>query len=99
MGWLNIAANFLRDAMNSDEPSTPAQETTLIPSELSGIVGALNQHRAETERNFQAVAQMLHAQNERLLQAIKIQRRWNYGLTAALVIVTILAITAYMHAA
>jgi hypothetical protein len=38
---------------------------------------------------------MLNAQNNRLLKAMQIQRRWNYGLTAALVVVTILAIASF----
>ncbi|HLQ77401.1 MAG TPA: hypothetical protein VK210_08605 [Terriglobia bacterium] len=97
MGWLNIAANFLREAMNSDEPSAPAQETVQLPADLSSIVGALNQHRAETERNFQAVAQMFQAQNDKLLHTLQIQRRWNYGLTAALVIVAIFVIAVYVR--
>jgi hypothetical protein len=57
----------------------------------------VNRHRTETEKNFAAAAQVLRAQNEQLLRTIQIQRRWNYGLTAALVVVAVLAIAAFMR--
>lgn len=94
MSWLSIAANFLRDAMGSDEPSAPPQETA-PPADIAGVIAYVNRLREDTEKNFGTAAQMLRAQNEQLLHTVKIQRRWNYGLTAALVIVAILAAAAY----
>ena len=95
MSWLRIAADLLRDAMSSQsEPSEPVQEAP-PPADISGVIGLLNRHRSEIDKNFATVAEMLKAQNERYLKAIQIQRRWNYVLTAALVIVAILAIASY----
>ena len=95
MSWLRIAADLLRDAMSSSsEPAEPVQESP-PPSDISGVIGVLNRHRFEIDKNFEAVAGILNAQNERHLKAIQIQRRWNYGLTAVLVIVAILAIASY----
>jgi hypothetical protein len=95
MSWLRIAADLLRDAMSSSsEPTEPVQEAP-PPADISGVIGILNRHRSEIDQNFETVGKMLNAQNERHLKAIQIQRRWNYGLTAALVIVAILAIASY----
>jgi hypothetical protein len=95
MSWLRIAADLLRDAMSSSsEPTEPVQEAPL-PADISGVIGILNRHRSEIDKNFKTVAEMLHAQNERYLKAIQIQRRWNYCLTTALVAVAILAIASY----
>jgi len=95
MSWLRIAADLLRDAMSSSsEPAEPVQEA-LPPTDISGVIGILNRHRSEIDKNFETVVEMLNAQNERHLKALQIQRRWNYGLTAALVIVAILAIAIY----
>jgi hypothetical protein len=95
MSWLSIAAHLLRDAMSSStEPPAPVQDAP-PPADISGVMGILNRHRSEIDKNFEIVAEMLNAQSERHLKAIKIQRRWNYGMTAALVIVAILVIASY----
>ena len=97
MSWLRIAADLLRDAMSSSsEPAAaePAQDAPL-PGDIAGVIGILNRHRSEIDQNFKAVAAMLNAQNQEHLKLIQIQRRGNYGLTAALIIVAILAIASY----
>ena len=97
MSWLSIAAGLLRDAMSSpSEPVEPVQQVP-PPANISEVMDLLNRQRSEIDKNFEAVAAMLNAQNNRHLQAMQIQRRWNYGLTAALIIVTILAIASYWH--
>jgi hypothetical protein len=95
MSWFNIAANLLRDALSSSsEPSPPAPEEP-PPANIAEVTELLNRHRFEIDKNFEAVAAMLEAQKKRHLQAMQIQRRWNYGLTVALSIGAILAIVAY----
>jgi len=94
MSWLRIAADLLREAMNSSSEPEPVQEAPL-PVDISGVIGILNRHRSEIDKNFKTVAEMLNAQNERHLKAIQIQRRWNYGLTTAVVVVSIVAIASY----
>jgi hypothetical protein len=95
MSWLSIAAGLLRDAMSSpSEPVEPVQQAP-PPANISEVMDLLNRQRSEIDKNFEAVAAMLNAQNNRHLKAMQIQRRWNYGLTAALIIVTILAIASY----
>ena len=90
MSWLRIAADLLRDAMSpSSEPSESVQEVP-PPADISGVIGILNRHRSEIDKNFETIVGMLNAQSARHLKAIQIQRRWNYGLTAALVILAIL---------
>ena len=95
MSWLTLAAGLLRDAMSSSsEPPAPVQDAP-PPADISGVMGILTRHRHEIDKNFQTVAAMLNAQNEQHLKAIQIQRRWNYGLTTALIIVAILVIASY----
>ena len=96
MSWLNIAASFLRDAMSSSEPE-PKPEESHLPADVAGLAETIGRLRSETTQNFEAVAQMLKAQNERHLRAMQIQRRWNYGLAAGLIVVAILAVVALMH--
>jgi hypothetical protein len=95
MSWLRIAADLFRDAMGS---STAPQESTPDlppPADIAGVIDLMNRHRFEIDRNFQAVAEMLNAQKQRQLKARQIQRRWNYGLLAGLVILAILAIVSF----
>jgi hypothetical protein len=96
MGWLNIAASFLRDAMTSNDPE-PRTEETQLPADLASLAEAFGRFRSETSQNFEAVAQMLKTQNEHHLRAIQFQRRWNYGLAAGLIVVAILAIVAIVE--
>jgi hypothetical protein len=79
---------------SSSEPAEPVPQAP-PPTNIAEVTELLNRHRAEIDKNFEAVAAMLNAQNNRLLKAMQIQRRWNYGLTAALVVVTILAIASF----
>lgn len=96
MSWLSIAANFLRSAMGTDEPETPITEAP-PPADIASVVAYVNRLRMDTEKNFETAAQLLRSQNDQLLHTVKVQRRWNYGLTAALVIVAILAAAAWFR--
>lgn len=99
MNWLKIAAELFRHTIASGGLSARPPERQLPPAaaETQDVVGLLNSYRAEVERNLQTLAQILADQNNRLLRALEIQRRWNYGLTAAIVIVAILAIALYVR--
>jgi hypothetical protein len=89
MNWLNIAADFIRDAMSSPkEPAAPPQNVP-PPTNIAEVTELLNRHRFEIDKNFEAVVAMLNAQKDRHLKAMELQRRWNYGLTAALAIVVV----------
>jgi hypothetical protein len=93
MSWFQLAAGLIRDAMNSGESTAPAQETIpLPPADIAGIVNLIDHHRAEIDKNFQTVAAMLNAQNQEHLRAMRIQKRWNYGLAAAVAFLAILCI-------
>ena len=96
MSWIRIASDLIREAMSvNNEPSEATQEAPAPPP--ADIVGLLHRHRVEIDKNFETVVQMLNAQNERHIHAMKIQKRWNYALTAAVVVVTILAIAGYWY--
>jgi len=89
MSWLSLAAGLLRDAMSSEPAPKQADSQPIAAQTVDDLVGLLNQHRAEIERNFNSVAQALAALNARQLQAEKMQKRWNYALAAGLIILVI----------
>ncbi len=92
LNWIKLASDLIREAVATTETrETPADQTPQSP-DLPGIFA---RHRAEIDRNFEAVAQMLNTQNERHLRAMRTQRLWNYGLLAALVTVAIVTILSY----
>jgi hypothetical protein len=96
MSWFQLAAGLIREAMNSGESTEPAQRTTpLPPADISGIVDLIDHHRAEIDKNFETVAAMLNVQNAHRLRAIRIQKWWNYGLAAAVVLLAILWIVLF----
>jgi len=93
MSWLQFAAGLIRDAMSSSESTEPAQPSKPLPPEdIAGIVNLIDYHRAEIDKNFQTVMAVLKADHEQRLQTIRIQKRWNYGLAAAVVILAILLV-------
>jgi hypothetical protein len=87
MNWVKMGFDLIREvvaASNSEPAESPQPQQQ--PTDISGI---LARHRAEIDRNFESVVQMLNAQNDRHLQTIKLQKKWNYGLTAAVVVLAI----------
>jgi hypothetical protein len=98
MSWLRIAgmaAGLLRNAMgSSNEPPEPVKDTP-PPANIAEVTELINRHRFDIDKNFEAVIEMLNAQKARHLKALETQRRWNYGLTAALAVMTILAVVVY----
>jgi hypothetical protein len=57
----------------------------------------MNRHRAEVNRGFDAVSQMIHAQEERYQEALRLQRRWNFGLLIGIIATVILAVVLYFR--
>jgi hypothetical protein len=93
MSWFQLAAGLIRDAMVSGESTEPAQRTTpLPPTDISGIVNLIDHHRAEIDKSFETLVAMLNVQTEQRLRAMRIQKRWNYGLATAVVLLAILSI-------
>lgn len=76
------------------QPSPPKSEGP-PPEDISGLVDLIDQHRAEVNRGFDAVSQMIQAQNQRHQQALRLQRRWNYGLLAGLIAVALTIVVLY----
>ncbi len=96
MSWLRIAADLLRDAMTSSEPAAPVEQGP-PPADMPQMVDLLNRHRAEIDKNFEAVVGMLNSQKDRHLKAMQIQRRWNYGLTVAVVLLAIFVAVGFLQ--
>jgi hypothetical protein len=95
VSWIRIAAELIRGAMSSGESPLPPKAELPPPEDVNGLIDLMNQHRAEVNRGFDAVSQMIQAQNQRHQQALRIQRRWNYGLLAGLIAIAIVMIAAY----
>jgi len=87
MNWMQLALQLTRAAMSiGDEPPPPQPET---PRDLGE---ALAQQFALIDRNIEAVARMVNAQNQRLERELKRQKIWNYALMAGLVIAITVAL-------
>jgi hypothetical protein len=71
--------------MNSGESSPPPKVDGPPPEDINGLIDLLNQQRAEVNRGFDAVSQMIQAQNQRHQEMLRRQRLWNYGLLAGVV--------------
>jgi hypothetical protein len=84
MNWLNIAAELVRGAMNARQqrPPKPPEDT---PKDVQELMDVIHRYRTEVNSGIEALAQTIQEQKERQLQAIQVQRRWNYGLLAGLV--------------
>lgn len=80
--------------MTSSSEPEPVQDAP-PPANIAEMTALLNRHRAEIDKNFEAVVAMLNSQKERHLKALQIQKRWNYGLTAALLAVVIVGLVVY----
>ena len=81
--------------MSSGESAPPPKAELPPPEDVNGLIDLMNQHRAEVNRGFDAVSQMIQAQNQRHQQALRIQRRWNYALLAGLIAIAIVMIALY----
>ena len=84
MSWLNIAAELVRGAMSAREVR-PSKGHENLPQDVAGLTELVQRYRVEVDRGFDALTRALEEQNERHLQALRVQRRWNYGLLAAVV--------------
>ena len=94
MSWINIAAELIRGAMSS-RPSPPPPKSSPPPppqADLNGLIDLIERHRAEVNHGFDAVSQMVQAQQQRHEQALRLQKRWNYGLLAGLIALALLTI-------
>ncbi len=86
MNWMQLALQLTRAAMSmGDEPQRPPE----TPKDLGE---ALAQQFALIDRNIEAVAHTVHAQNQRLERELKRQKIWNYALAAGLVIAITVAL-------
>jgi hypothetical protein len=97
MSWWNIAAELVKGAMNARQARPPSPPAEPPPDGLN-LAELLQRYREEVDRGFEALARTIQEQNKRYEQALKIQRRWNYGLLAGLVAVAALSVVLYLRA-
>lgn len=88
MSWLNIAAELVRGAMSAREVRPPKRLENL-PEDVAGLTELVQRYRSEVDRGFDALTQAMEEQNARQLQALRVQRLWNYGLLAAVIAMAI----------
>jgi len=96
MDWLRLAFGLIRDAVETEaapppRPAPEAQTGTDIESRLA-------EHRAQIDRNLEAVVHMLNAQNAKLAESSRRQRIWNISLGAGLGVTLLIALLALMYA-
>lgn len=96
MSWLRIAAEIVRGAMSSREPLLPKPEVEVLRDSPS-VFEVIQKYRSDVEHGLAALSQEIQAQNDRHERALRIQRRWNYGLLAALVALASLAAAVYLR--
>ena len=96
MSWWSIAAELVKGAMNA-RPTRPSRPPEGPPPDGFNLAELIQQYRTEVDQGFEALSQTIQEQNQRQLRALKLQRRWNYGLLAGLVVVAVLAGVLYMR--
>jgi hypothetical protein len=96
MSWLRIAAEIVRGAMSSREPLLPKPEVEVLRDSPS-VFEIIQKYRSDVEHGLTAVSQEIQAQNERHERALRIQRRWNYGLLAGLLALGSFAAALYLR--
>ena len=96
MSWLRIAAEIVRGAMSSREPLLPKPEVEVLRDSPT-VFEIIQKYRSDVERGLAALSQEIQAQNDRHERALRIQRRWNYGLLAGLLALGSLAAAIYLR--
>jgi len=82
--------------MSVSQTRPPRLPEELPPNGLN-LAELLQRYREQVDRGFDAISQTIQEQNQQYQRALKLQRRWNYGLLAGLVAVAILAVVLYLR--
>jgi hypothetical protein len=102
MSWLKVAFGIIREAAGTqlgqdvieNIRSSGKNKTSEPPPASPDVDTLLAEHRAQVDRNLEAIVAMVNQQNSRLDATIRRQRMWNVALGAGLAIALILAIVA-----
>jgi hypothetical protein len=100
MSWLKVAFGVIREAAGTqlgqevigNIRSSGRNKTTETEPSPIDMQALLAEHRAQVDRNLEAVVAMVNQQNSRLAATIRRQRVWNLTLAVGLVIALIVAI-------
>jgi hypothetical protein len=95
VSWIRIAAELIRGAMSSGDSRQLAPVDTPPPEDLQGVVDLVKRYRAEVDRGFDAVSQLIQEQEQRHQQALRIQRRWNYALLVGILVTMAVVVVFY----
>ena len=96
MSWLRIAAEIVRGAMSSREPLLPKPDVEVLRDSPS-VFEVIQKYRSDVEHGLAALSQEIQAQNDRHERALRMQRRWNYGLLAGVLALGSLAAAIYLR--
>ena len=96
MSWLRIAAEIVRGAMSSREPLLPKPDVEVLRDSPS-VFEVIQKYRSDVEHGLTALSREIQAQNDRHERALRIQRRWNYGLLAGVLALGSLAAVIYLR--
>src|SRR5687768_7758591 len=100
MNWVQLAFGLIREAVTTDQGrevisnvrSAVRRDSPEPATPVVDVRALLAEQRSEIDKNLETIVQMLNAQNERFLYTIRRLQIWNAALTAALVVVLILAL-------
>ena len=96
MSWLRIAADLLRGAMTSELPPRHVADQP-PPENMTDLLDLINRHRSDVRLGFESLSQNIREQREAHEQALRAQRRWNYGLLAAVLVLAVLVVVLYLR--
>jgi Flp pilus assembly protein TadB len=91
MNWVRLAAEIVRGAIGTREARPPATQD-YIPRDSSSLIDLIQQYRSQVDRGLAALSQEIQDRNERQQHALRIQRRWNYGLLTGLLVLAVLVV-------
>lgn len=103
MNWVQIAFGLIREAVTTNQGrevisnirSAVRRDAPEPAGPAVDVHALLAEQRTEIDKNLDTVVQMLNAQNEQLLRAIRRLQMWNAALTAGLLVAILIALLAY----
>jgi Flp pilus assembly protein TadB len=95
MNWVRLAAEIVRGAISTRQPR-PTTTQDYIPRESSDLIDLIQQYRSQVDRGLAVLSQEIQDHNERQQRALRIQRRWNYGLLVGLLVLVVLVVALLM---
>ena len=103
MNWVQLAFGIIKEAVTTDQGrevinnvrSSVRRDAPEPAAPVVDVRALLAEQRTEIDKNLEAIVQMLNAQNEQFLRAIRRLQMWNAALTTGLLIALLLKLSGY----